>query len=100
MELLSLVAVIGGIAFLAVWRPCLRAVRRSRRPSPWVSLVGGLAAALTMVGVFEGHGFITGEVGIRDGWLLRVIVLFTNSFLVGSAVSLMIVVAYRRRKMA
>ncbi len=98
VQFLIIISVISGIAFLAVWRPCLRAVHRSQRPPLRLSIVGGLVAALTMVGIFEGHSVVTGDFGIRDYWLLRAIFIFVFSFLVGSAASLIVVAAYRRRR--
>ena len=92
-----LIAAISGIAILAVWRPCTRAAHRCQRPSLWLSVFGGLVAALIMVGVFEGNSLLTGEFGIREWWLLRASVSFLFSFLVGAVASLIVIATYRRR---
>ena len=97
MQLLLIISVISGIAFLVVWRPCVTAVQRSQRPSFLLPVIGGLVAGIAMVGILEGHSVASGDWGIPEWWFMRAILTFLFSFLVGAAASLVVVATYRRR---
>jgi len=99
MDMLALIAVLVGIAFVFTRLVCRRPVGQSRRPSFLLAIAGAFCTALVMVFIFYG-----GDLFTRRFWddgkapmVILVPVLFGICLVVSLIPALLIVRHYRKR---